>query len=620
MARTGRVTGGRETRCGKAGLTYRRSLLWSRSQWLLLLLCLSAPLAARDAGDTSLTVPVDHWAYDLVERLEARGLLTGSGDGIKPFRRRQLARLALHADSLATAGQAMTPIDRQRVELLLAELAPEVTRLRGEPPAAATGLRTAVPGRRRPSVTYSGERGTMHADLLLRQQSDAVSGRGRDGTETVFRNRVGGLVAGQVGDGLGFRVAFQQTREQGSRGYVLREDVFEPRREAVQLKGDLADYHEGAAYVTFALGGYVDVQVGKDQVVWGPARADNLGLSANAPAFDMVRLRSRFGALKLVSLHGSLRPCPDRPDAPVCAGEADTSASYIVNGMTRSLDPKKWIAAHRLEAAVTPWLDIGFQEVVIYGDRDPEPSYLNPFMFYWAAQSYLGDKDNVMMAVDADLRLRPGVRLWAAYAIDDLKKLKIFSDDFANKFSLQTGLLWTDPGGFADLDVHADYVRIEPWIYTHKFPINTFRHFDAPLGHSLGPNSDRWRVRAQRRWRRDVATSLWVHRTRHGDNVRLADGSILNVGGDLHYGWRPGDERDDKDFLDGRLSHRTELGLAVDWRLLPRLRLRTVASWEWGDDVPLPPRDGVATPLQSRTGYGDGRQRQLSLDLRYGYL
>ena len=66
-------------------------------------------------------------------------------------------------------------------------------------------------------------------------------------------------------------------------------------------------------------------------------------------------------ALKLVSVAGALRPCPDRPDSPVCGSESDSAASYVVNGMTRSLDRRKYVAAHRLEAAVRPWLDVGFQ-------------------------------------------------------------------------------------------------------------------------------------------------------------------------------------------------------------------------------------------------------------------
>lgn len=576
----------------------------------------TAILGAATAGarDASTMVPLDHWGYPLLERLEARGTVHATADGIKPLSRAAMARLAQQADSVAAAGGAVTRLDRERIRRLLAELSP------ASADTAARGVDLARLSRARPPLRYATDRGALFGDLLARQQTDGRWGRGRHGRESIYRNRLGGVLRGDLGGAVGLRIAFEQTREQGSRDYILREDVFERRLEAVQLKGGVADYHAGAAYVTFALGPFVDVQIGKDQVSWGPAPDDNLGLSGNAPAFDMVRLRTRFGALELVSLHGALQPCPDRPDAPICGGEADSSASYIVNGMTRALDRQKWIAAHRVEAAVAPWLDLAFQEVVIYGDRGPQPAYLNPFTFYWAAQSQLGDRDNAMIAVDADARPWPGVRWFGAYAVDDLKKLEVFSDDFANKFSLQTGLLWTDPLGLRDVDARAEYVRIEPWIYTHKYPINAFRHFDAPLGHALGPNSDRWRVSVGHQWLADLATSLALSRTRHGDNVLLADGSVRNVGGDLHLAWRPGDERDSKHFLDGNVSRRTALTADLDWRPWPRLAVRAGFGVEWGENVRLPPRDGPATPLTVRTVYGDGRQPQLFLDVRYGVL
>ncbi|MEE2658209.1 MAG: capsule assembly Wzi family protein [Candidatus Latescibacterota bacterium] len=566
------------------------------------LLGIAIPTAAQLDHTTNL--PLDHWGYGLIERLEVRGLLSGVGDGIKPLTRGEVRSLleGLSGDV------PMTAIDSDQVR----ELLDQVTDA-----AEATGV--AAPRSGAALARYNTPRGQLFADLLFRQQTDVFGGRQRDKSERILRNRGGIMMRGRVGDRLGFRFAFEQTREQGTRDYLRREHVFERRLEVPQLKEDFADYHQGSAYVVLSLPPYLDIDIGKDQASWGPAPADNLGLTGNAPGFDMVRVRSRFGALKLVHITGALRTCPDRPDSPICTGEADSSASYIVNNITRNLDREKYLAGHRLEAAVSSWLDVGFQELVVYGDRGPELSYLNPFMFYWAAQSYLGDKDNLMMALDLDVHPGNGFRWYATYAVDDLKKLKIFSDDFANKFSLQTGLLWVDPLSLGDLDLRAEYVHIEPWIYTHKFPINTFRHFDSPLGNSLGPNSDRWTLALEKRWTARASTSLSLRRSRHGDNVVQADGSILNVGGDLHRGWRPGDERGNKDFLDGRVATRTEIVGQLQWRPWPRLHLKVGGAIERGDDVPLPPNWGQFVPPHLRTGFGDGRQQHLFVDLRYGY-
>ena len=198
-----------------------------------------------------------------------------------------------------------------------------------------------------------------------------------------------------------------------------------------------------------------------------------------------------------------------------------------------------------------------------------------------------------MMGVDLDFHPGNGLRLYLAYVVDDLKKLRVFSDDFANKFSFQPGLLWADPIGLGDLALRAEYVRIAPWIYPHKFPINTFRHFDSPLGHSMEPNSDRWQLRADRRLSRDLSFGLHLSRSRHGSNEVVGRGEngeliIRNVGGDLHRGWRPGDDREVKRFLDGNVSRRTGLGAQVSYRLLPRFTLEAAFQHEWGDNVPQP--------------------------------
>ena len=113
---------------------------------------------------------------------------------------------------------------------------------------------------------------------------------------------------------------------------------------------------------------------------------------------------------------------------------------------------------------------------------------------------------------------------------------------------------------------------------------------------------------------------MGLSRRRHGDNEILEDGSILNVGGDLHRGWRPGDNRQVKDFLGGNVSRWTALEGEIAWRLLPQLWLQAGYGSEWGDHVPLPPRWESNVALAQRTGYGDGRQQRVRFELRYSYF
>jgi len=575
-------------------------------------------------AQVSVNVPIAHWSYGFIERFEAKGALSALADGIKPFSRQRMARALMEIARQQDHGSHLSAVDGALLDRLLLEFEADVDQIEGRDrnhPAPANAEHHSAIARARSGrspIDYTVQEGALKADLLVRQQSDFFSGRGRASTERVYRNRLGAVVSGQLSGKLAYRVSFEQSQEQGSRSHSLRDDVFERRLEAPQLKGSRADYHEGTAYVVFGLW-FLNVEFGKSEVRWGPAPAENLGLNNVAPTFDMVRLRTTLGAVELVSIAGALRPCPDRPDSPTCEGVGDASASYVVNGVTRRMDRDKYLAAHRLEAAVTPWLDVGFQEVLVYGDRSPALTYLNPLMFYWAAQSYQGDKDNLMMGLDFDFHGR-GKRFYLAYVVDDLKKLRVFSNDFANKFSLQAGALLVDPLGVDDTDLRVDYVRIEPWIYTHKFPINTFRHFDAPLGHSLGPNSDRWQLEVEHRPHRDLSLKLQFAHARHGRNEVLDDETIRNVGGDLHLGSSAGDNREDKEFLDGGLEKRTELGARLSLRPWTQWSITAGYSYEWGENVPLAPRWGEAITLGNRTGFGDGNQKRFSFELRYGYL
>lgn len=585
--------------------------LYKMSRWAIALL-IGLSTSSQCRADRTVNVPLEHPSYSFVERFEARGVLGGMVGGIRPFSRAYMAGLLAAVRVEVDRGLPMSTGELKRLERYEGEFSTEL----GDryPEGSQRRLQQGAP-----LLRYSAEEGEILADVHFRQRTDRFSGRERRQAENIYRHTMGGIVRGHIGERIGFRMSFAQTREQGSRRYMWREQVYERRLEIPQLKGGLADYHEAMAYATVSLP-YIDVEFGKDEAAWGPGSSDNLGLSNNAPSYTMLRLKSRIGAVKLVSIAGVLRPCPDRPDSPLCRGLADSSASYIVNRQSRTLERAKYLAAHRLEVALTSWLDLGFHEVVVYGDRSLEPTYLNPFMFYWAAQSHLGDKDNVMMGLDFDIHPGHNQRYYVSYVIDDLKKLAIFSDDFANKFSLQAGWFWVDPPLLNDGDLRLEYVRIEPWIYTHKFPINTFRHFDAPLGHELPPNSDRIALSATKRLGENWQLMGRVERSRHGANEVLEDGSIRNVGGDLHYGWRPGDERNSKHFLDGILERRTVITAGVEWRVLPQLVAEIGYEQEWGKGVPLPPNWGPAVPLTRRSGYGDGVQRHLSLDLRYHYF
>ncbi len=106
---------------------------------VLVLLSAMASWHQSSWADVSVNVPLDHWSYRFVERCETKGLVSGVGDGIKPFSRLEVAEVLTQVDSVARSGDgrgmALTRIEVEELALLMLELQTELLRDRSSPRA-----------------------------------------------------------------------------------------------------------------------------------------------------------------------------------------------------------------------------------------------------------------------------------------------------------------------------------------------------------------------------------------------------------------------------------------------------------------------------------------------------
>ena len=107
--------------------------------------------------------------------------------------------------------------------------------------------------------------------------------------------------------------------------------------------------------------------------------------------------------------------------------------------------------------------------------------------------------------------------------------------------------------GINDIDLHAEYTRLEPYVYSNRLEGNAFSNGEFGLGHRLEPNSDEWLVRIVARPSASLRGSAGFRKIRHGANVVENGVVTVNVGGDLLAGHRAGDP-DGAAFLAGRLT------------------------------------------------------------------
>ena len=80
----------------------------------LLVLCLFTGLLAENLTAQSIYVPLDHWAYELLDRLETKKQIQSVLNGTRPMTRGNMIRALQTVDPKAV----LTPTDQQQIEQL----------------------------------------------------------------------------------------------------------------------------------------------------------------------------------------------------------------------------------------------------------------------------------------------------------------------------------------------------------------------------------------------------------------------------------------------------------------------------------------------------------------------
>ena len=381
-----------------------------------------------------------------------------------------------------------------------------------------------------------------------------------DQDETVSQTRVGLGISGTFHKHFSFRLQHYEGREWSTIAPRSRGDVRFAPLEAVQIKGQTADFRESRYQLGITLP-WFDVDFGKESFDWGPARDANLFLQHRGPSFLYGRLRFTHKALTFEHVLGALRTQPD---------DIDRGTTTTDNGHQRTLPAPKRLVTHRLELAISNRLNVGIHEAVIYGDRSFEAAYAIPVSILVGAQSYAGDTDNLAIGFDVSYRLGGSTLVYGALFFDDLAKFS--PSAFSNQVGVQTGIFWVDPLGLKNVDVRAEYARLEPYTYAHNFSINSYTHFDANLGHPIGPNADRVSLHVQAWLTGSLKAWASLARSRQGENYEI-NGELVNVGGDPTQGRRPTDEAT-RTFLSGDRVTETLSELGFEWEASSAIRLR----------------------------------------------
>ncbi len=383
---------------------------------------------------------------------------------------------------------------------------------------------------------YYRKPGKLNLFINLLGSAEGISDVNKDTQQNISAKlgEFGGEIRGTLLDKVGFYL-------KGTNGIVTG------NREAAKLRPDInfnykfneanssSFFDETQGYLTadFDL---INFKIGRDrmEVGYGPIKSI---LGNNSPMFDYLGMNIKYSFFTFSYFHGQL------------LGDHYYSPDSVTGGI-EVVDPK-YVGYHRIGFYISRNLNFGAGELIIYGNRPIDLSYLNPFSFYKSVEHANRDRDNSMLFFDYNNTAVKGLKLYGTFLIDDVTFSKLGSGWWGNLFMYNLGLNSSNLYNILPLDIRLEYFRISPYVFTHRKSNNNYTNFGFPLGPSIQPNSESLYGQINYRITYRLKLSASYTFTLHGANPLNPDGSIKrNVGGNILIGHRNFDS-ESTTFLDG---------------------------------------------------------------------
>ncbi len=519
-------------------------------------------------GFASSYVPVTHRVYDFLERMEHLYLISGAYMGTKPATRSDIAMLLVEAGKKT---EFLSTTDNEEFKCLMAEFRADIPARKGMVwddygplPVVPDFLKRYVYRNRRNLLSTSGNGYSLYLDPVISRSAKIGTSKAFGKDDRVYVSGNGFIIRGTAGEHIGFYADIRDSKEWGSHDYPQTKVTTTPGRGYVSFKGDRAEFDETHAHIAYTNGPFV-LSYGRGRTIWGRGESGTLGLSDYASPYDMLRFETGFWRLKFMFIAAEIEQFP-----PIAKFYYNNPSGVSAD----SVAVKKYMSGHRVEIDFTDRFSMGFYETIVYGGRW-DMSYLNPLMFLTGAEHSNGDHDNAAMGMDFRLFVHRSLSVYSELFIDDISMKKLGTDWYGNKLAYQLGAFIVEPFGFRDIDARIEYSRINPWVYTHKFPVNGYHHYGDVLGYPSGPNSDMVSVKVRKRFSRRFHSAFSLLRYRHGANPPGE-----NIGGDPLEGFKDGYSTKAR-FLQGDQEKSTAVGIDLSYEVFWQLFLR--AGYTYAD-------------------------------------
>ena len=339
--------------------------------------------------------------------------------------------------------------------------------------------------------------------LVINPVLNFTAGEEKNQVNKLYQNTRGAEIWGNIGGhkkGVGFYSLFTENQTMlpsyyrffhDSLNHVPNELFFKKFK-----KAGAVDFFQARAYFTFnAINNYIKFQFGHDKHKIGNGYR-SLILNDFAPQYLFFKINTDIKRFHYQNLF----------------------TQFNDNGLIlgNTLFGKKYGAFHRLSFDVRKNISIGLNEMVIFDRIDStqknqfDLNYLNPVIFYRAVESNLGSRDNSLMALDFEWKIKHQYIIYGQFLLDEfnLRFIKEQPNWWANKYGYQIGARSFNLLNIKNLDLLIEYNRMRPYTYSHYRTTQSYSHFNQALAHPLGANfsetiletryqvSERWNIQA----------------------------------------------------------------------------------------------------------------------------
>ncbi|MBZ0200461.1 MAG: hypothetical protein K8H86_11380 [Ignavibacteriaceae bacterium] len=477
-------------------------------------------------------VEVENPIYNFLERMETLQLIEGYNSFILPKTRRDVA---IYLKQVILNINKLNDVDREIVEDFKTEFEYELFGSL-EHSSSLLGSNDNYLSNNTQRYFYLNnlkDKGNIFINLLLQEKFLINNNRNINNTYKATATIFGGEIRGTILNKFGFHLKGTNGALFGDKeaGYILNQLKYNFK---FNEKPEEKFFDEAEGYITADFD-IIKFKMGRDKMLVGYGAMKPL-LSGNTPMFDYISMEINYGVFNFSYFHGKL------------IGKYNYKSDAVTGG--EAFVEEKYIGYHRFGFNINKHADIGFGEFVIYGGRPLDLSYLNPFNFYKSTEHSNRDRDNSMLFFDFNNNSIKSVKLSALFLIDDISFSKLGSGWWGNQTISNLRILIAQPINCLPLDIRLEYIKIDPYVFSHRLYKNNFTHFGTGLSEPLQPNSSV--VSAGLEYRFSSALFLTMNGTYsvHGANPVMKDGTIVNVGGDILLGHRVFD-LENVNFLDG---------------------------------------------------------------------